>query len=205
MMFLSLSRKWADDEAVINAMLEHYVAHRQSKALAVLIFPEGSDLSPSNVAKSQAHARANGLPEFSQVLVPRTTGFVVQQLAVPDHSHPAGTHHVLSSARLVHIIDRMRLDMDAVYDVTIAYRGAIPYPGNILASQMPSSVHMHINRIAISDIPAAADVAAWTLAQFAEKDVLLKKFYLEQQDLGHNNTATSTFACRDTPSMCVPL
>ena len=82
MMFLSLSRKWADDEAVIDAMLEHYVAHRQSKALAILIFPEGSDLSASNVAKSQAYARANHMPEFSRVLIPRTTGYVMLILLI---------------------------------------------------------------------------------------------------------------------------
>lgn len=41
-----------------------------------LLFPEGTDLTATNVAKSGQFAEKHGLPVYRHVLHPRTTGFV---------------------------------------------------------------------------------------------------------------------------------
>jgi len=40
------------------------------------LFPEGTDLSPSNVIRSNKYAEKNNLPNYKYVLHPKTTGFV---------------------------------------------------------------------------------------------------------------------------------
>ena len=49
-MFLFLKRNWADDADHIDQMLAFYRAHLPRYML--LLFPEGTDLSAENVAKS---------------------------------------------------------------------------------------------------------------------------------------------------------
>lgn len=51
-------------------------------SLQVLLFPEGTDLTPKTKGQSDSFARKNGLPYLEYVLHPRTTGFnfIVQQM-----------------------------------------------------------------------------------------------------------------------------
>jgi hypothetical protein len=42
--------------------------------LSLLIFPEGTDLSDSNIIKSNKYANQNGLEEMKYVLHPKSTG-----------------------------------------------------------------------------------------------------------------------------------
>lgn len=42
----------------------------------ILLFPEGTDLSPSNIVRSNKYADKNNLPNYKHVLHPKTTGFV---------------------------------------------------------------------------------------------------------------------------------
>ena len=41
----------------------------------ILIFAEGTDLTPESVEKSNSYAKKNGLQPYEFVLHPRTTGF----------------------------------------------------------------------------------------------------------------------------------
>ena len=65
---------------------------------------------------------------------------------------------------------------------------------------MPKSAHIHVNRIAASEIPPTAEVAGWILSQFAVKESLLNKFYDEQLELGPKSPPPTSHS---TPSLFV--
>jgi lysocardiolipin and lysophospholipid acyltransferase len=72
--------------------------------------------------------------------------------------------------------------IDAVYDITIAYKHRLPtFLDNVYGID-PSEVHIHINGIQVSDIPTSEDeVAAWLIERFRLKDELLSNY----SKLGH--------------------
>eukprot|EP00438_Fugacium_kawagutii_P027089 Skav203909 [mRNA] locus=scaffold228:72261:73591:+ [translate_table: standard] len=51
------------------------LAGEQESESAILLFPEGTDLSDRNLERSHAHSEKEGLPKYMQVLHPRTAGF----------------------------------------------------------------------------------------------------------------------------------
>ena len=57
----------------IRDTLAHCIGHGDGAAL--LVFPEGTDLSPDNQAKDRNYAEQRGLEPYHQVLHPRTAGF----------------------------------------------------------------------------------------------------------------------------------
>lgn len=72
-LFIFLARNdRAGDLARIEENLRHAAA--RDDPLALLIFPEGTDLSESNVAKSHGFAEAHALPRCEHVLFPRVAG-----------------------------------------------------------------------------------------------------------------------------------
>jgi lysocardiolipin and lysophospholipid acyltransferase len=72
--------------------------------------------------------------------------------------------------------------IDAVYDITIAYKHRLPtFLDNVYGID-PSEVHIHINSIQLSEIPTSEDeVAGWLIERFRLKDELLSNFLT----LGH--------------------
>src|SRR4051812_32974657 len=100
-MFWFLSRQWAIDQPNIDLMLRH--SHTKSYPLQLLLFPEGTDKTVSTTIKSDEFARKNGLPPLRHVLYPRETGFVYVARAL-----------------------RRLGDIDAVYDLTLAYAPTVP-------------------------------------------------------------------------------
>lgn len=82
--FLQRSRD-ADVPHIYNVM--SYLL-KTSKKVSTLIFPEGTDLSESNVRKSNQYASERGLPEYRYVLYPKPTGFMTCADAVRNF-HPA--------------------------------------------------------------------------------------------------------------------
>ena len=42
----------------------------------MLIFPEGTDFTEESISKSNKYADKNGLPHYTRVLHPKTTGFI---------------------------------------------------------------------------------------------------------------------------------
>ena len=73
--FLFLSRQWDNDEQYIKGHLAYFTD--TDYPLQLLLFPEGTDLSPSNKAKSQKYTEEHSLPKFDYVLHPCTKGFVL--------------------------------------------------------------------------------------------------------------------------------
>jgi len=72
--------------------------------------------------------------------------------------------------------------IDAIYDITIAYKlWLLTFVDNVYGIGS-SEVHIHINSIQVSDIPTSEDeVATWLIERFRLKDELLSNF----SKLGH--------------------
>ncbi|CAL4104477.1 unnamed protein product, partial [Meganyctiphanes norvegica] len=121
--YLYIKRRWEDDQILMNNVLDYY---RDIKHIfQVLIFPEGTNLTPETQQRSNAFAKKANLQEYQYVLHPRTTGFA-------------------------YLVDRMRKgkQLDAVYDVTVAYPKTIPSSElDILKGRFPQEVHFHIKRM----------------------------------------------------------
>ena len=101
--FIFLKRKWVEDEAYLIASLQYYADIKFP--IELVIFPEGTDLSPGNRQRDKEYALKNNLSPMKCVLHPRTTGFVrcIQTLKKETNS-----------------------SLFDVCDVTIGYVGDIP-------------------------------------------------------------------------------
>ncbi|KAL6069296.1 hypothetical protein STEG23_005522, partial [Scotinomys teguina] len=71
--FIFIHRKWKDDKSHFEDMIDYFCDIREP--LQLLIFPEGTDLTENNKARSNDFAEKNGLQKYEYVLHPRTTGF----------------------------------------------------------------------------------------------------------------------------------
>jgi len=109
--------------------------------LWALLFPEGTDLSESNVAKSQQHGAALTPPiEWSRVLIPRSAGLTAAIAAV---------------------------EPDAIYDVTIAYdNDGRPDEPSMLAGRFPRRVLVRVDRVA----RPPRDAKRWLFERWALKE-----------------------------------
>ncbi|KAL0432451.1 UNVERIFIED_CONTAM: putative 1-acyl-sn-glycerol-3-phosphate acyltransferase 4 [Sesamum latifolium] len=148
--FIPVERKWDVDEPVMRQMLPTFTNREDPLWLAV--FPEGTDYTEQKCIKSQKFANENGLPVLKNVLLPKTRGFNV-------------------------CLEILRGSLDAVYDVTIAYKNQCPsFLDNVFGVD-PSEVHMHVRRIPLEEIPLSKDdAAAWLMNAFVLKDQLLTDF-----------------------------
>ncbi|KAL3840329.1 hypothetical protein ACJIZ3_024920 [Penstemon smallii] len=153
--FIPVERKWEVDEPVMFQMLST-ITHRQDP-LWLAVFPEGTDYTEQKCAKSQKFANENGLPVLKNVLIPKIRGF-----------HAS--------------LEILRDSLDAVYDVTIAYKNQCPsFIDNVFGVD-PSEVHMHIRRILINEIPSSeTEAASWLMDAFKFKDQLLTDFIINGQ------------------------
>lgn len=153
--FIPVERKWEIDEAIIRSRLSEFKNPKDPLWLAV--FPEGTDYTEKKCIKSQEYAAEHGLPVLKNVLLPKTKGFNC-------------------------CLQVLRSTIDAVYDITIAYKHRPPTFLDNVYGVGPSEVHIHISSIQVSDIPASEDgVAGWLVERFRLKDELLSGF----SALGH--------------------
>lgn len=73
-LYIFLKRSREDDLPHISKMLAYLTS--LGKMPSLLIFPEGTDLSESNIQKSNQFASANNLPRYQYVLHPKPSGLV---------------------------------------------------------------------------------------------------------------------------------
>lgn len=148
--FISVERKWEVDESIMRKMLSTFTDPLDPLWLAV--FPEGTDFTEQKCINSQQFAAENGLPILKNVLLPKTRGFYS-------------------------CVEILRGSLDAVYDVTIAYKNRCPtFMDNVFGVE-PSEVHLHVRRIALEDIPdSESECNTWLLDTFHLKDQLLSDF-----------------------------
>ncbi|RNF13178.1 acetyltransferase [Trypanosoma conorhini] len=167
--YIFLSRDWANDEATLRGLIAHY---RESGGATIMLFPEGTDLSASNIAKANAYAAEHGLPCFHHVLNPRTTGFVAMV-------------EMIGAANIEEIVD-----------VTMGYTDFVPgeRPAEvaIVNGRMPKKVHILCTRHRMAEQtepvqgekpalgavpPDDAGLRLWLSDRFAKKELLLSQFY----------------------------
>ncbi|KAL5222359.1 hypothetical protein ABZP36_027072 [Zizania latifolia] len=105
--------------------------------------------------KSQEYASQHGLPILENVLLPKTKGFVC-------------------------CLQELKSSLDAVYDVTIAYKHRLPdFLDNVYGTD-PSEVHIHIRTVELCDIPTSEDeLTDWMIERFRQKDQLLSDFFMQ--------------------------
>ena len=151
-----LRRKWEADEGPMTDALRR-MASDPAEPYCLLMFPEGTDLSPSNLDKSHAFARKSGLPLWHQVLHPRVRGF----------------------AHSLNVLRTAVNPLDTVYDVTVAYAGHVPARESaLLTGETPTAVHVHVDAYPVATLPRdEAGLERWLHERFEAKEVALGRFY----------------------------
>ncbi|XP_020582960.1 probable 1-acyl-sn-glycerol-3-phosphate acyltransferase 5 isoform X2 [Phalaenopsis equestris] len=148
--FISVERKWEVDETLMQRKLSTFKDPRDSLWLAV--FPEGTDYTEQKCIISQKYAAENSLPILENVLLPKTKGFYA-------------------------CLEALRESLDAVYDISIAYKHRSPTFLDNAFGVNPLEVHIHIRRFLPHEIPESEkDVASWLIERFRVKDQLLGDF-----------------------------
>ncbi|XP_071691780.1 probable 1-acyl-sn-glycerol-3-phosphate acyltransferase 5 [Rutidosis leptorrhynchoides] len=148
--FISVERRWDLDESPMRMMLSSF--KNQQDPLWLAVFPEGTDFTEQKCIRSQKYAVEHGLPVLHHVLLPKTKGFVAS-------------------------LEELRGCLDAVYDITIGYKNRCPTFLDNAFGVAPSEVHIHVQRIAVNDIPESEKmIGSWLIDRFSKKDKLLSDF-----------------------------
>jgi 1-acyl-sn-glycerol-3-phosphate acyltransferase/preprotein translocase subunit YajC len=158
--FIFLSRKWEEDERTFKK--HHAKLNKKGDPMWLIIFPEGTNLSPTTREKSKKWAEKNGLQDMKHQLLPRSTG-------------------------LKFCLNELKDTTDWLYDCTIAYEGIPPgqYGQDIFTlrssffeGRPPKSVNMHWRRFRLADIPYENTHAfeVWLRNRWREKDYMLEYF-----------------------------
>ncbi|THZ27116.1 acyltransferase-domain-containing protein [Aureobasidium pullulans] len=173
--FIFMSRKWAKDQPRLKHRLQKLstrhtgpMTGRKDKSgldpAWLLLFPEGTNLSPNTRNSSKRWSEKSGIPDMKHQLLPRSTG-------------------------LHFCLEELKDGVDWLYDCTIAYEG-VPrgsYGGQLYTlrsvyfqGRAPKSVNMHWRRFRIADIPlhSKEETEEWLLQRWREKDDLIE-YYLE--------------------------
>jgi 1-acyl-sn-glycerol-3-phosphate acyltransferase len=186
--YLFLARRWEEDAASMARGLAALRAPAPvppsapavtgARPYTVLLFPEGTDLDPANRERSAAFAAKAGLPDYDCVLHPRARGFthtlalLRQPLAITQGGGGGGGRGSVPTMLTAS-------PLAAVYDLTLAYTGAIPQVElALLTGSVPSAVHVHVRAFPVAAVPEdEAGGTAWLAARFAEKEAALRDFY----------------------------
>ncbi|KAL2891106.1 putative acyltransferase [Ceratocystis lukuohia] len=167
--FIFMSRKMSIDQPRLayrlDKLKERHVAPNGTEYMNpmwLLLFPEGTNISPNSRPRSQKWADKMGIKNPEHVLLPRSTGtyFCLKQL---DHS------------------------VEYLYDCTVAYEG-IPRGGygedyftlqsTYFQGRPPKSVNFHWRRFRIADIPldTCEEFDRWLRERWYEKDALMETY-----------------------------
>jgi len=141
-------------------------------ANALILFPEGTDLSPSSQERDREYAIAKKLRIYHHVLHPRPGAFSASLTA-------------------------MRPQLDYVVDLTIGYvdytPGERPSELSLLKGRLPREIHIHMKRwdmkttpLLQKDKPGGTD--EFLKESFDRKEAMLTAFY---GDNNNNNIATA--------------
>ncbi len=147
---LFVKRNWTDDRDYIHHVFGKILAFRVP--LWLMIFGEGTRVSPSKIARGQEYAMKCGFAPLHHLLFPRTKGFVASVVALRGH-------------------------VQAVYDVTIGYVDGVPTLWQWIKGYV-HGVNVHVRRFLIEDLPGESDaISAWLMNLYKEKDALLDSYY----------------------------
>eukprot|EP00096_Caligus_rogercresseyi_P003892 TRINITY_DN1771_c1_g1_i1.p1 TRINITY_DN1771_c1_g1~~TRINITY_DN1771_c1_g1_i1.p1 ORF type:complete len:392 (+),score=100.38 TRINITY_DN1771_c1_g1_i1:76-1251(+) len=155
-----ICRSWTSDESRMNRMLD-YLSQDEDQPFQLMLFPEGTNLTPKTKERSDKYASGNGQKPFNYLLFPRTTGFGF-------------------------LADKMRRKkrLDAIYDITLSYPDAIPETEmDVIKGNFPKRVYMHVKRHPCKSIPTTLiGLEKWLLELWREKEKYLEGFYSKKDD-----------------------
>jgi len=147
---LYVDRDWTSDREHIRKTFASLVDGEVPVYL--VSFAEGTRLTLPKLEAAQAYAREHGLAVPRHTLVPRSKGFAAS-------------------------VEGLRTHIDAVYDLTIGYEGAVPTLWQYIKG-MVRRIHLHARRFPVAELPESADdLRRWLMARWEEKDRLLEHFY----------------------------
>jgi 1-acyl-sn-glycerol-3-phosphate acyltransferase len=148
---LFVKRSWAVDQASIERTF--YRINRDRVPIWLILFAEGTRLTPSKLATSQRVASRKNRAPTSHVMLPRTKGFTASVRGLRDH-------------------------LDAIYDVTIAYGEAgVPSLWQFICG-FAKTANLHVRRIPTDELPVdERELNRWLLDRFEAKDARLETFY----------------------------
>ncbi|KAJ2990574.1 hypothetical protein HDV02_004277 [Globomyces sp. JEL0801] len=170
--FIFLARVWKiDQDRIVNALQKSL---NDKTPMWLLLFPEGTVICDETKERSMKYAKKIDISIHPKhVLLPKSTG-------------------------LYHVLKNLKSKAEYLYDFTIGYSGLnsdqCPYdeypPTKVFfLNQGPKSIHMHVNRYRISDIPGMntksydrnesvpVEFELWLRKLFMEKDEAMKLFY----------------------------
>lgn len=133
MNFIFLRRSWADDAAYLKRTFAYSrrIAKSDPGRTMVLLFPEGTDLSPSQLQKTNEFGAKSNKAARQYTLHPRTTGFS-------------------------HFVRGLGDAIDSIVDVTMGYvdytEGDRPNEKSLLSGRMPLEVHVCVKRYALNEL-----------------------------------------------------
>jgi len=199
-----LKRKLEKDAEHLRAQLNSFASC--NSPLWLIFFAEGTYANPERLAlieASRQYAERCGKRPFKNLLFPRLSGLKI----------------VLESG------GQFRQYLDAVYDITMAFAPCPPFDVQLGVAHPPSlmqlftrtlladhpgagpaSIHVHINRIPVDQIPE--DVEQWTYDLFERKEQNLEYFRIHQKfpGVGRLSQLSWSFIFRRlAPSLLLPI
>ncbi|XP_026278500.1 lysocardiolipin acyltransferase 1-like [Frankliniella occidentalis] len=151
---LYIHRSWERDQRLLAQSLRFF--RDMGHTCQILLFPEGTDLTPKSACRSDRWADSHGLPHYEYVLHPKTTGFVFLANTMREYKH-----------------------LDAIYDVSVGYpKTLVQSEVDLFRGHIPEEIHFHFKRYNVADIPETEnDLKAWLEQRWREKEQQLQQFY----------------------------
>ncbi|PXF46313.1 1-acyl-sn-glycerol-3-phosphate acyltransferase PLS1 [Gracilariopsis chorda] len=174
--FLFITRSWANDRDLFIRSLKSLRGYSKTVSpLWFVLYPEGTRLTPEKLLHSQEYAESCGLKAPENVLFPRFKAFVS-------------------------IMSNLRDEFDGILDATFMFEGNLPSMKSTLAGSDSTIIHTHQHFYPMSEIPEGkAELEAWLLKRWYEKDTRLAEFKRDPTTLGPQHD--SCFPAGETPSL----
>lgn len=156
--YIFLSRAWNTDEKLMKEGIACF--SETDLPVQLLLFPEGTDLSPSNKEKGHGYAVKNNLPKYEYVLHPRTKGFCLCVEEMRKFKTPP-----------------------TLVNISVGYLGNMPQnERHIAAGVWPTEIHFHANQQPLSSLPSDEEgLSQWLKECWRKKENELKAFYSKKQ------------------------
>ncbi|UYV60302.1 AGPAT3 [Cordylochernes scorpioides] len=150
--FIFVRRSWEQDAKNLGNQLDTLLSY--GDPFNLLMFCEGTRLTPEKFEASMAFAKQRGLPPLNYHLIPRTRGFNFCARYLKDK-------------------------MAAVYDLQLCFPPEGPAPTflNVLLGK-PLVGDLYVRRIPMSEVPTDSEEAStkWLMELYQHKDKLMEEY-----------------------------
>uniref|UniRef100_A0A0N4ZRD9 PlsC domain-containing protein n=1 Tax=Parastrongyloides trichosuri TaxID=131310 RepID=A0A0N4ZRD9_PARTI len=161
--YLFLERDFKNDQKNMESAIKYY--SKSGNNYQILLFPEGTDKGVSATKKSHDFAIKHGLPQYDNVLHPRTAGFEY----------------------LIELMRRYNY-INCVYDITVGYDQVTQSEIELaISGKMPGYVHFDIKRYDLREFTNENNIhlkdsgpGQYLKKIWAEKERKLEKFYQQK-------------------------